>query len=92
MRTLANQKHRDPLNNTLRKDYHNDLGLQYKTPLIQKRSKYFRNKICELENTVENSDSKSFSNCFKSLRDTMKGSYTRPISEGKWMSHFQSLH
>ena len=89
MRTLANQKHRDPLNNTLREDYHNHLRLQYKTPLIQKRNKYFRIKICELETTVENSDSKSFS---KSIRDTMKGSYTPPISEGKWMSHFQYVH
>ena len=50
------------------------------------------NKICELENTVENSNNKSFWNCLKSMDDTMKETYTPPISEEKWMSHFQSLH
>lgn len=49
-------------------------------------------KVCELENTVEYSDSKSFWNCLKSIDDTMKEIYTPPISEGKWMSHSQSLH
>ena len=83
-------KHRDPLNNDLRKEYHNVLK-QYNL-LKHKRNEYYSNKSCELENTVENSNNKSFWNCLKSMDDTMKETYTPPISEEKRMSHFQSLH
>ena len=91
LRKLSNKKHRNPLNSTLRKEYHNVLK-QYKNLLKHKRNEYYSNKICELENTVENSNNKSFWNCLKSMDDTMKETYTPPISEEKWMSHFQSLH
>ena len=91
LRKLSNQKHRDPLNNTLREEFHNVLK-QYKNLLKHKRNECYSNKICELENTVENSNNKSFWNCLKSMDDTMKETYTPPISEEKWMSHFQSLH
>ena len=89
LRKLSNQKHRDPLNNTLREEYHNVLK-QYKNLLKHKRNEYYSNKICELENTVENSNNKSFWNCLKSMDDTMEETYTPPISEDKWMSHFQN--
>ena len=65
---------------------------QYKNLLKHKRNEYYSNKNCELENTVENSNNKSFWNCLKSMDDTIKETYTPPISEEKWMSHFQSLH
>ena len=91
LRKLSNQEHRDPLNNTLREEYHNVLK-QYKNLLKHKRNKYYSNKICELDNTVENSSNKSFWNCLKSMDNTMKEAYTPPISEEKWMSHFHSLH
>lgn len=91
LQKLANQKHRNPLSNTLREEYHNVLK-QYKNLLKHRRNEYYSNKICELENTVENSNNKSFWNCLKSIDDTLKETYTPPISEGKWMSHFQSLH
>ena len=56
---LSNHKHRDPRNNTLREEYHNVLK-QYKNLVKHKRNEYHSNKICELENTVENSNNKSF--------------------------------
>ena len=79
LRKLSNQKHRDPLNSTLREEYHNFLK-QYKNLLKNKRNEYYSNKICELENTVENSNNKGFWNCLKSMDDTMKEIYTPPIS------------
>ena len=69
-RKRSNQKHRDPLNNTLREEHHNVLQ-QYKNLLKHKRNEYYSNKICELENTVENSNNKGFWNCLKSMDDTM---------------------
>ena len=71
LRKLSNQKHRDPLNNTLREEYNNVLK-QYKNLLKHKRNEYYSNKICELENTVEDSSNKSVWNCFKSMDNTMK--------------------
>ena len=48
LRKLADQKHRDPLNATLRVEYHAVLK-QYKTILHNKRNKYYTNKISELQ-------------------------------------------
>ena len=73
---------------TRSEEYYNVLE-QYKTLLKHKRKEYYSNEICELENTVEHSNSNSFWNCLKSIDDTMKEIYTPPISEGK---SFQSLH
>ena len=66
LRKLANLKHRDPLNITLREGYHTVLK-QYKSLLTQKKNEYYQTKISELENTVDNSD--SFWNCLKSTDD-----------------------
>ena len=41
---------------------------------------------------VDNSKSRNFWNCFKSMDDSMKETTTPPISEESWLSHFQSLH
>ena len=49
LRKLANLKHRDPLNITLRENYHTVLK-QYKNVLKQKRKEYYHTKISELEN------------------------------------------
>ena len=57
LRKLANQKHRDPLNAILRKEYYAVLK-QYKILLNNKRNKYYNNKISELEDTTLNSDKK----------------------------------
>jgi len=62
LRKLANLKHQDPLNITLREGYHTVLK-QYKSLLTQKRNEYYHTKIPELENTVDNSDSRNFWNC-----------------------------
>ena len=90
LRKLADLKHRDPLNNTLMEKYHTVLK-QYKNVLKQKRE-YHHTKISELENMVDNSKSRNFGNCLKSMDDSMKETSTPPISEESWLSHFQSLH
>ena len=91
LRKLANLKHRDPLNITLREKYHTVLK-QYKNVLKQKRKEYYHTKISELENMIDNSNSRNFWNCLKSMDDSMKETSTPPISEESWLSHYQSLH
>ena len=91
MRKLANLKHRDSLNITLRENYHTVLK-QYKNVLKQKRKEYYDTKISELEDMIDNSNSRNFWNCLKSMDDSMKETSTPPISEETWLSHFQSLH
>jgi len=60
LRKLANLKHRDPLNITLREGHHTVLK-QYKSLLTRKKNEYYQTKISELENTVDNSDSRIIS-------------------------------
>ena len=91
LRKLANLKHRDPLNITLREKYHTVLN-QYKSLLKEKRKEYYHAKISELEKTVDNSNSRSFWNCLKSMDDSVQERNNPPISEKSWMSHFESLH
>ena len=81
----------DPLNVAIRKGYHTVLK-QYKSLLTQKKNEYYQTKISELESTVDNSDSRNFWNCLKSMDDSVKETSIPPISEENWMSHFQSLH
>ena len=70
--------------------YHTVLK-QYQNVLKQKRE-YHHTKISELENMVDNSNSRNFGNCLKSMDDSMKETSTPPISEDIWLSHLQSLH
>jgi len=91
LRTLAKLKHRDPLNVTLREGYHTVLK-QYKSLLTRKKNENYQSKISELKSTVDNSDSRNFWNCLKSMEDSEKETSIPPISEENWMSHFQSLH
>ena len=92
LRKLVNQKHWDPVNATLREEYH-AVGLkQYKTLLNNKRNEYYNNKISELEDTTLNSDKKYFWNCLKSVDDSVKQKAIPDISEENWLRHFQSLH
>ena len=82
---------RDPLNATLREEYHPVLK-QYKTLLNNKRNEYYNNKISELEDTTLNSDKKHFWNCLKSMDDSVKQKVTPEIWEENWLRLFQSLH
>ena len=88
---MANQKHRDPLNATLREGYHSVLK-QYKTLLNNKRNEYYNNKISELEDTTLNSVKKHFWNCLKSMDNSVKQKVIPEISDENWLRHFQSLH
>ena len=58
LRKLANKKHRDPLDTTVREQYHDTLG-QYKKLLNSKESDYYNAKFSELE-TADDSDAISF--------------------------------
>ena len=91
LRKLANEKHRDPLNFTLREEYHTVLR-QYKDLLNHKKNEFVNYRLLELENTVDDSDNKRFWNCLKSMDDTIKETSVPPVTEENWMSHFQSLH
>ena len=82
---------RDPLNATLREEYHPVLK-QYKTLLNNKRNESYNNKISELEDTTLNSDKKHFWNCLKSMDDSVKQKVTPEIWEENWLRLFQSLH
>ena len=53
LRKLSNEKHRDPLNTTLREKYHIVLQ-QYKKLLAHKRNEYYNNKLSELEDITYN--------------------------------------
>ena len=87
LRKLANLKHRDPLNITLRENYHTVLK-QYKNVLKQKRKEYYHTKISELEDMIDNSNSRNFWNCLKSMDDSMKETSTLPISEELVSLHY----
>ena len=65
LRKLANQKHRDPTNLTIRNAYHNALKI-YKETSMRKREKFENDKLIELEKAAkENPDS-----FWKTLRNT----------------------
>ena len=80
LRKLANKKHQDPLNTTIREQYHDTLA-QYKKLLNSKKNDYYNAKISELEKTADNSDAKTFWQCLKSMDDTRKGEDVPSISK-----------
>ena len=71
LRKLSNLKHRDPLNITLREKYYIVLK-QYKNVPKQKRKEYYHTKISELENMVDNSNSRNFWSCPKSMAESLR--------------------
>ena len=91
LRKLANKKHRDPLNLSVRDEYHTVL-MQYKRLLNSKKIEYYNDKISELEDTTNNSDTTQFWKCLKSMDDTTKVQDIPLISEENWLLYFQSLH
>jgi len=71
LRKLSNLKHRDPLNITLREKYYIVLK-QYKNVPKQKRKECYHTKISELENIVDNSNSRNFWTCPKSMAESLR--------------------
>ena len=71
LRKLSNLKHRDPLNITLREKYYIVLK-QYKNVPKQKRKEYYHTKISELENMIDNSNSRNFWSCPKSMAESLR--------------------
>ena len=59
LRKLSNEKHRDPLNTSLREKYH--IVLQhYEKLLANKRNEYYNNKLSELEDITYYLDTRKF--------------------------------
>lgn len=92
VRKLANQKHRDPLNITLREAYHATLK-DYKDTLKQKKDEFHRNKIEEIEKSIK-LDPKSFWKTLKTTSDDLEidTCTTNTPSEHEWLTHFETLH
>ena len=91
VRKLANQKHRDPMNENLRIRYHNELKV-YKSILKSKKEKFQSEKLVDLENAAQN-DPNSFWKILKTIDDeTPNSSGSNVISEEQWLSYFQTLH
>ena len=65
-------KHRDPLNITLRKKISHCVTEQYKNVPKQKRKEYYHTKISELENMVDNSNSRNFWTYPKSMAESLR--------------------
>ena len=59
LRKLSNEKHRNPLNTTLREKYHIVLQ-QYKKLLTHTRNEYYNNKVSELEDITYNLNTRNF--------------------------------
>ena len=91
LRKLANKKHQDPLNTTIREQYHDTLA-QYKKLLNSKKNDYYNAKISELEKTGDNSDAKTFWQCLKSMDDIRKGEDVPSMSEENWLQYIHNLH
>ena len=81
LRKLANKKHQDPLNTTMREQYHHTLAHLYKKLLNSKKNDYYNAKISELEKTAENSGAKTFWQGLITMDDTRKGEDVRSVSD-----------
>ena len=88
LRKISNQKHSDPLNLTIREEYHRKLK-SFKQLLQYKRKKFKDNQLSLLEN---NSDNNDFWEILKSANEEFKEEKIPPISEQQWINHFKSLH
>jgi hypothetical protein len=92
LKKLANLKHKDPTNITVRNSYHDALK-SYKTTLQIKQNEFQNNIIKNLEETSQ-TDSNLF---WKTLQnsndniDTESNSENSP-KENEWFSHFEQLH
>ena len=88
VRKLSNQKHRDPLNNDIRNEYH--LALKtYKNTLKRKKELFHENKLEELERVSD-----SFWKVLKNMSDELEDfSFNKPdVTASSWLNHFESLH
>ena len=71
LRKLSNQKHRDPLNISIRESYHITLR-EYKQLLALKQNAFHDEKIEQLKLLSDTSGSNSFGEILKSMNDTIK--------------------
>ena len=70
VRKLANQKHRDPLNNDIRNEYHFALKL-YNVKTKRKKELFHEKKLEQLERVSEN-DPNSFWKALKNMSDELQ--------------------
>ena len=91
LRRLSNQKHRDPLNVSIRESYHKALK-EYKQLLASKQKAFHDNKIQKLQEIPGSSNSEHFWYTLKSMNDDITEKKIPPISEDQWLHHLESLH
>ena len=88
LRPLSNAKHRDPLNLSIRMEYHTCLK-EYKVLLNHKK---YLLQLKTLEQLEKESDSTECWKILRSANDSVKNAEIPPISKEKWLNHFQTLH
>ena len=91
LRKLSNQKHKDPFDISKRELYHIALK-EYKQLLTSKQKAFYDDKIDQLKQLPDTSDSHSFWKLLKTMNEDTKEETLPPISEDQWMHHFESLH
>ena len=91
LRKLSNQKHRDPLDISVRESYHTALR-EYKQLLTLKQKAFYDDKIEQLKQFSDTSNSHSFWKILKTMNENMNEEKIPPVSEDQWLNHFESLH
>ena len=89
VRKLANLKHKDPLNESIRYEFHNVLK-EYRNLLKNKQHTCKNEKLTELSNT--DIHLQTFWKTFKTLPETETETPSPPIDQSEWLRHFGKLH
>lgn len=86
LRRLANKKHKDPANQTLRLAYSSCLK-NYKKLICNKRDQYYEAKIDEIDQSM---DQNNFWNLFKKFEGPKSDTFLQ--SGTVWSSYFKTLY
>ena len=89
VRKLANLKRKDPLNESIRYEFHKVLK-EYRNLLKNKQQTYKNEKLTELSNFDVHSQ--TFWKTFKTLPETETETPAPPIDQNEWLRHFGKLH
>ena len=92
LRKLANQKHRDPTNLTIREQYHNALKI-YKETLKTKRNRFQNDKLNELEKAAKENPDSFWKTLQNSSDDVINDITNKTTPKGEdLLNHFSKLH
>ena len=92
LRKLANQKHRNPTNLTIREQYHNALKI-YKETLKTKRNRFQNDKLNELEKAAKENPDSFWKTLQNSSDDVINDTTNKTTPKGEdLLNHFSKLH